>query len=468
MVWRFENGELHVGETIVNDGCTLPSLRYTYDDTIADKLNAAFFGDRCYIYSNTFPLLDVWEKYIDNAQTYAGCSWTNTTLATPQNVEIWHVRRTASFPFILRHSDEISQEQLVAAIKKSEPHDISLWEDFGEENIVKKTMDEFTAVYHKDLRYIDVFKDGKFQFRVNHNEYKSEHTCKIVHFFKTDDAKVLLLVNDNHSQLTVYNMENEEVASYIGVDDFYTDYYVVGDTIVLYGFIWSPVFFMKILSFKEILKDDSEYEGLFYHAEDKTAKGLVSPKVCLYKDDAYTPDEYIAIIKEEKEGERLAFIEQINELWTGNHMMKKVLRDQSAHTADLQELIDAKITSFTCKGGNSGSNFQCFCKPILVEDLVGKTWKDDFPNIIRNTPDSKLLDAIITMIYDYNWRGFTNRRYELFSLSQINLVYEINNEWRISFVIDMVPLDDKYFGPPQSDSDVKVTVTRISVGGITE
>jgi hypothetical protein len=458
MAWRFENGGLYLGDTVTKDGCTMPALRHAYDEPIASMLQALVIGDDCYIYSTEFPILEVWGKHIDSSRTYAGCSF--STLAHPQDVEIWHARKRASFPIMIRDEGEVGEAQILAAITQREySHGPSVWEQlFDEEDLVRKCMDDFLAIYHKDLPYVDVFEKDRFVFRINHNDYKSEYTCKIVHFLKDDD-KVLLLVNDQHSVLTVFDaITKDEVASYRGFDDFYVDYYVVGDTLVLYGFIWSPVFFMKILNLKEILKNDEEYEGVDFHIErDEKTRGLISPKVCVRNGVAHTPEEYMAIVEKEKSDRHAVFIAEVNKLWPGAAIFRKVLASDEDAWADLK---DAEIASFKCNGGNSSRDYPAFCKPILAENLVKEVWKGEVPDIVSNKPESALLDAIITMVFHENYKHTSVKRYDSWTLDTINLVYTINEKWRVKFVIEMVPIDDKYFKPPPDDSAVKVTITK--------
>jgi hypothetical protein len=467
MDWRLENGNLHIGETIETEYCTLPSCRYTYPKEIANKLRMVSDGDICYVYAIGYPLVDIWNKYLSEEKSYAGCFW-KKKFVYPEDIDVWQCKLVSSYAIALDTDGlvEASIQYLKALLTDSPKHKLSDVRQWGFETS-QKTMNEYTAVYsNTEIPFIDFFKEENFIFRVRHNEYRVE--CKIIEFY-VYKGELLCLINDNHSQLSFYNMKGEVVATYYGPDDFYTKIYLFDTTLVAYGWIWSPFDFMRILDIEKIMEGDPNYEGLdFDYDSSENVNNLVPPHVCAYKKKAYTTDEYLQIREQEKKEEIAMYIAEINTLWQENNILRDLLQLKTGANleikdVEIQEILDTSvITSFSCKGGKSGLDLQYYCKPILEKELVNNAWKDGFPNIIKNNKESRLLDAIVTMVYQHNYKYFAKPKYEIFNLAYISLVYEINQKWCIKFVVSMDPIEGtKYYKPPKDDTYVNVEISYI-------
>ena len=236
-MWRFVNNcELHVGEI----------SRYKYDE---QDLNFELDIDDeniCYIYSTSSPLVDVWRK--DS------------------------VERVISY----------TAPEIVDSKFQTESIDIKF---------TTITYQEYTAVYNNKLPCVDVFKGGVFLFRIMHNEYHNDNMCRVVEFVENKDHGLLVLINDYHNCLSFYDMEKNMVKRYQGIDDFYTEYYRVQennrDLLVVYGFYWTPITFLKIMDIDKMLDTDG-YKSFEYFPKDEDFKNLdcgkfIVPRVCAFK-----------------------------------------------------------------------------------------------------------------------------------------------------------------------------------------
>ena len=259
-MWRFVNNcELHVGEI----------SRYKYDE---QDLNFELDIDDeniCYIYSTSSPLVDVWKKYSSDES------------------EEWDIKNEISYTTPESIDPTIQSELL---------------------RFTTITNQEYTAVYNNKLPCVDVLKGGEFLFRIMHNEYHNDNMCRVVEFIENKHHGLLLLINDYHNCLSFYDMEKNMVKRYQGIDDFYTEYYRVQennrDLLVIYGFYWSPVTFMKIMDIEKMLDTDG-YKGGEYFPKDEDFKNLdcgkyTVPRVCAFKGQLFAPQEFMEVFKEDK------------------------------------------------------------------------------------------------------------------------------------------------------------------------
>lgn len=503
--WLSETGSLHIGETIKSqDGCcTVSSYRYNYHKK---DLKLVVFQPYCFVYSEKFPFLDVWECYKkqDDEHPTASISWTGRwSSRLPEDIKdkIYNVKKVhhypyfvddIKFPFILwKNGEKTRYDDIDVSFKRT-------WNEFDKTHSSLKysTCSRYVAAYFEsdksdddddnDDEYVDVFDtiEDKWLFRVNHNTYHRYHICKVVEFIE-NNGHIYVLVNDEHSVLSLYDMEGAIYKQFDDGDDFYTDYHRVIDNdkelLVFYGFIWSPFPFMKIFDVKQMIIND-EYEPELYTKylqiidKNENSDDIVntSNKVCRFKEDYYTPTEYRDLVKRTEDEVQMNYITKLNGLWKNDNIFKKVLNNQTVanikyKSTDVKEkvadLLNKQVTNGSCIGGNSGCKFSDNLLYMLspFEDV----WSDYEGDIsfVKGNENTLIVDAIASTIM-YPYKKYVNiiNNYDTkgTSLKVVNLIFSLvfdEKELEIRVKFNMRPTDDaELFHFPDDDTCVDVLV----------
>jgi hypothetical protein len=293
-----------------------------------------------------------------------------------------------------------------------------------------------------------------------------------------------VLINDEHSVLSLYDMNGNIYKQFDDCDDFYTKYFKVVDNdkewLVFYGFIWSPLYFMKIFDVEQMMIVE-EYEPEVYVKYLKNIhkiEEVVSNKVCIFNDEYYTPTEYRDLVKRTEDEIELKYVTKLKGLWSNdNNVFKKILREETKaniiyKNTDLKdkvfELIQKEFTNADCVGGNSGSNFRENLEYMLTSS-INDLWNDDYdkvPDFIKGKDDTIIVDTIASTLY-YPYKKHTNiiNNYKNngTALKAVNLVFSFvfdNTELVIQIKFDMIPTDkpNLFFYPDKDDTTVDVLI----------
>ncbi len=499
--WLSDHGDLHIGDTIKSqDGhCTVSSLRYEYH---TKDLELVVHQPYCFVYSKKFPFLDVWECYKNDGGTEyptASISWTGRfTGQIPEDIKdkIYNVKKVYDYPYFVDHIDFpyiIWKNGDKTFYNNENIKQERTWTEFDKTNISTKysKCSRYVATYfdrdnkEEDNEYVDVFDviEDKWLFRVNHNTYKSHYICKVVEFIE-NNGDVYLLINDEHSLLSLYDMNGKVFKTFEGRDDFYTRYYRVIDNnkewLVFYGFIWSPVYFMKMFDVEQMMNVD-EYEPEEYAKYLKNIHKIgevVSNKVCIFNDEYYAPTEYRDLVKRTEAEIQAKYIAKLKKLWKNdNNVFKKILRnetncDVSFKNIDDQErivkLIEKDITNAKCIGGNSGGDFSEHLECMLTSSITD-LWNDDYektPDFIKGQDDTIIVDTIASTLY-HSYKKYTNiiSKYKDngTTLTEVNLIFSFvfdePTELVVQIKFDMIPTDKPHmYYYPDNDNKIDVIV----------
>lgn len=167
----------------------------------------------------------------------------------------------------------------------------------------------------------------------------------------------------------------------------------------------------------------------------------------------------------------------ISALWPRDHVLRRILEGKTnvklevCETVNIQSLLElTEITTMTCRGGYSGTDFSYHCEKIVDPDIITNTWmmngvRDRPPACVRGRDDTIVLDAFITVITSVYAKTPINL--DAVSLKNVNMVFNINGKWRIQVKFDMIKkiADDdnntsiKMYVPPNDDSAVRVRVS---------
>lgn len=499
--WLSENGNLHIGEDIKShDGCcTVSSLRYEYHK---NDLELVVHQPYCFVYSKQFPFLDIWECYKNNDNNEyptASISWIGRfTGQVPEDLKdiIYNVKKFHHYPFFI---DRIEFPYIVWKNgDKTLYDDIDVkqertWTEFDKTNIStkKSKCSRYVVAYFEDdeeedneQEYVDIFDviEDKWLFRVNHNTYKRYDICKIIEFIE-QNGKTYVLINDEHSVLSLYDMNGNLYKQFDDCDDFYTKYFKVVDNekewLVFYGFIWSPLYFMKIFDVEQMMIVE-EYEPELYvkYLENiHKINEVTSNKVCIFNDEYYTPTEYRDLVKSTEDEIELKYVTKLNDLWSNdNNVFKKILREETKaniiyKNADLKDevfkLMKKEFTNADCVGGNSGSNFREHLEYMLTSS-INDLWNDDYdkvPDFIQGKDDTIIVDTIASTLY-HPYKKHTNivHNYKKNGtlLSVVNLVFSFvfdKTELVINVKFDMIPTEKpNLFYYPDKDDTIDVVI----------
>jgi hypothetical protein len=505
--WISDTGNLHIGDTIKSqDGyCTVSSHRYNYHKK---DLKLVVHQPYCFVYSDKFPFLDVWECYKkkDGEQPTASISWTGRwSFALPEDIKdkIYNVKKIHHYPYFV---DDIEFPYIIwknGEKTQFDDTDVTFkrtWTEFDKTNVIVKysTSSRYVAAFFdklddnsdddndddNDAEYVDVFDtiEDKWLFRVNHNTYHREYICKVVEFIENNEH-TYVLINDEHSVLSLYDMEGNVYKQFDDGDDFYTEYYRVIDDekewIVFYGFVWSPLPFMKIFDVEKMM-DIEDYEPELYtnylRTIDKNSKNIVqaSNKVCRFSEEYYTPTEYRDLVKNTEDEIERRYITKLNSLWKNDNIFKKILKDQTVANIKYKntevkekvaDLLNKEVTNGSCIGGNSGCKFRDNLLYVLspFED-IWNDWKPT-PSFITGNQDTFIVDAIAsTIMYPYKKYNNIIDNYETkgISLKVVNLIFSLvfdKIELEIQIKFNMMPTEDtQVFHFPDDDNSVNVLI----------
>jgi hypothetical protein len=481
--WLSDSGNLHIGDTIKSqDGyCSVSSHRYDYHKK---DLKLVVHQPYCFVYSEKFPFLDVWECYKkqDGEHPTASISWTGRWSGRlPEDIKdkIYNVKKLHHYPYFV---DDIEFPYILWKNgEKTRYDDIDVsfertWTEFDKAKTSLKysTCSRYVAAYFDsddsdDDEYVDVFDtiEDKWLLRVNHNTYHRFHICTVVEFIE-NNGNTYVLINDEHSVLSLYDMEGNIYKQFEDGDDFYTDYYRIIDNdkewLVFYGFIWSPLPFMKIFDVEQMTNND-EYEPELYtnylRVVDKSKDNdniiKASNKVCRFKEEYYTPTEYRDLVKKTDDEIERNYITNLNSLWKNDNIFKKILKDQTVANinykgVEVKEqvalLLGEELTNGSCVGGTSGCKFRDNLVYILspIEDV----WNDyeQAPTFIKGKQDTLIVDAIAsTIMYPYKKHTNILDNYETkgTSLAAVNLIFSLcfdKKELEIQVKFNMKPTDN--------------------------
>jgi hypothetical protein len=500
--WLSETGCLHIGDTIESqDGCcTVSSYRYNYHKK---DLKLVVHQPYCFVYSEKFPFLDVWECYKkqDGEHPTASISWTKRWSGTlPEDIKdkIYNVKKLHHYPYFVdnikfpyivwRNGEKTRYDDTNVTFKRS-------WTEFDKTHTSLKysNCSRYVAAYFEsdnnddnDDEYVDIFDtfEDKWLFRVNHNTYHRYHICKVVEFIE-NNGDIYVLINDEHSVLSLYDMEGRIYKQFEDGDDFYTDYYRIIDSekewLVFYGFIWSPLPFMKIFDVQEMISND-EYEPELYTNylriidKNKNSDNIVktSNKVCRFKEEYYTPTEYRDLVRKTDDEIERNYITSLNSLWKNDNIFKKILRDQTVAnikytSTEVREtvalLLTEEVTNGLCIGGNSGCKFRD--NLVYMLSPIEDAWNDYEGEIsfVKGNENTLIVDAIAsTLMYPY--KKYTNiiDNYETkgTSLKVVNLIFSLvfdKKELDMQVKFNMRPTDDtELFHFPDNDTCVDVLI----------
>jgi hypothetical protein len=448
-MWRFENNcELHVGETIDTQDYTIPSLRFKYKIPNLKFEISITDPDICYVYSTTFPLVDVWHKYINNDDDDIYIIF-KEKLEVSSDVDLWHIELKNSYAQLINNIDEFDPS-------KKPSFTSSVWSSFTK--YMTKMNGKYTAVYVEKLPWVDVFENDQFCFRARHNMYNKKCTTTVVDLVNISD-ETYLFINDVHSCISFYNMQGTRVKRHEESDMFMTSFFIVKGTevhqkpmVVIYGYVWSSVFYFKVYELERMF-NEKNYKGIMFNwngdytefPDDNTGK------VCVYKDKMYTPyeaTELKAIDERNKEGIR---IKTIQNHWKNDNVLKDIL---SKHNV----IIPESIEDLQCHGGKSNTRYEKYLR-IIEPNLLVNVWGEEFPSYLGNEP---LVDRLITIIFQ---NYVDNRRIiENGFNSQMdytcNLVYTINT---LDYVYDITIKVQNIYEKGLKDTDVITSVKQKKV-----
>jgi hypothetical protein len=306
--------------------------------------------------------------------------------------------------------------------------------------------------YTKECKLVDIFNNkDEFLFRLDHNTYQSHYCCTIIEFVYNKDNELRILINNEHSVLSIYDMEGKLCHIIGSCDEFYTRKFRVTEDnkeyLVLYGFIWTPINFISIYDLDELI-NNKDYQPDNYWEQDTddlrlnlNCNDFIDNKVCF----GMTPSNFKEFMVDKKKKEEIAKKELLNIRWNEENILKVIL----IKTRSSLELIDQnQAPSITCVGGNSGYDF-----PFHAENIILK--KINYKN-----PNKIIIDLIARLVFSDN--------YEMFSLNgtdlkEVNLIFTINNSFTMQIIIPMVFLPYKernWF--PEDDKDVIIKFNKCS------
>lgn len=327
-------GVLHIGTEINGSLCTVPSHRVSWPDASRRQLAILDMGSWCIIYSRTFPLLEIFESYIE-------------TVDIPEDLKdhTWFgVRQIAHYPYCVEDicfsGDSVTVfwkgggsplvlKSVSSAFLPSDLVDLEIkpvrtlddlikYADNDSDNddhddigiLVKRASPcgRFIAAFFERGDFVDVFdmecRGGRFMYQVRHNEYQRHIICNVVEFVG-DEKKLRLLINTQHACLTVYEAETgNKLFSHYTNDEFYSNVFRVkgesGEHLVLYGFVWGPIFFMRVCDLNTLVELPKSYdEGIIRFSDeydfDETYPGqeqIEKGEVCKLDGRYYKPLDF--------------------------------------------------------------------------------------------------------------------------------------------------------------------------------
>jgi hypothetical protein len=454
--WWLEDSELHIGDTIIleDDGITIPSFRHSYE-TIND-LKLFTHEEYCIVYSTSYPMLDIWKYKVGNG-TVAGTTYTKT-LKMPA-MDLYHAERIVSRPytpveieyrnnsFIISWSHDHHQStfDISSECFTNEAFPAKKASDFKIENeiIIHSPCGKYYIKHSKEVRegvYIFNSQDD-FLFDLKHNTYQSHYCCNIIEFVADK-----IVINDQHASLGIYDLSGQWCHRIYGDDEFYTQKFRVKDDdgkeyLVLYGFIWAPVYFMSIYDIEQMVADKSYEPDQYWerdtaglgNADEDVDVGVAGNKVC----HGMTPSVFKEFMIQKKENEKIAKRELLNKRWNEDNMLKAIL---VSHPID--ETIKSKILSakecprITCFGGNSGSEFEEHAENIVLKPVA-----------------KSIVDFIAGMIVG----DYYSKKNSIY-LKEVNLIFTVDCILRIHIIIPMTKITDKdSYLFPENDEQVSIS-----------
>jgi hypothetical protein len=302
-----------------------------------------------------------------------------------------------------------------------------------EELIVHSPDKKYYAKYAKRYENVYVFNShDEFLFRLQHNIYKSNYCCNIIEF--VNDR---ILINDHHSSLGIYDMTGKLCHGICGYDEFYTQKFRVKEEdgkeyLVLYGFVWSPVYFMSIYDLEQMVNDES-YEPDQYWERETAELGdvaVVGNKVCY----GMSPSVFKAYMIDKKNKQMMAKRELLNKRWVEDNMLKVILNGYQG-VVKHQILSSTECPKITCFGGNSGSEFE-----------------EHADNIVLKPVTKGIIDFIARMIIS-EYDNVYSKKLGIY-LKEVNLIFTVADILKIHIIIPMTKIEDKdsYLFPESDDS----------------
>lgn len=508
--WWIKKSCLHIGNTINLDeeGITIPSYRYSYSEKIKDLeiFTHPDHPEYCLIYSKSFPIFNIW-KYEVKKSAVAGTTYSKF-LRFP-SMDVFHVNRILERPytpdridynnelgqFIIYWSDsqdehsifEISKDTIVyeklpihrkneyiiesrsslpngeSRSSKEEKDIESSSDDESEaENADMKMLHSpcknYYIKYAKEFEFVDVFNSqGEFLFRLTHNVYKSYHCCMIIEFVYNKDNELRILINDQHSVLSIYDMEGKLCHNIESGDEFYTHMFRIKEDnkeyLVLYGFIWAPIYFMSIYDLEKLVSEE-DYEPDQYWEKDtgdlkRNLNDCKDNIVCF----GMSPNKFKAFMLEKNIKKEIALKELLNKRWNEENILKLILDEKTR--VSFEPLIDRNLRhnmlgillykdspNITCFGGNSGYEFKYHADDIIIKE-------------VNHTKQNKLvIDLLARMVFSDDYEKWASNGSDL---KEVNLIFTIDNCIKMQIIIPMVQIHDKktnWF--PEDDKDVLI------------
>lgn len=451
--WWLKDNNLHIGDTIKleEEGITIPSYRHSYKN-IPD-LTLVNHGEYCVVYSTSFPMLDIW-KYVIGHGAVPGTIYSKS-LKLPL-LDIYHAGKIGSRPHIPITIECTSD--FITIYWSNQGHksifEISS-ETFLEDELpaqrasdyyiekglmIQSPCKTYYAKYAKKYENVYIFNDhDEFLFRLDHNTYKSHYCCNIIEFVNDK-----IIINDHHSSIGIYDMTGKLCHKFCGCDEFYTQKFRVKEDdgkeyLVLYGFIWSPVYFMSIYEIEKMISDGS-YEPDQYWERDTADLGdaevdvaVLGNKVCY----GMSPSAFKAYMIDKKNKVMMAKRELLKKRWSEDNMLKVILNGcQGVDKTIKQKILSStECPKITCFGGNSGSEFV-----------------DHANNLILKPVSNSIVDFIARILiscYD-NVYSKKNGIY----LKEVNLIFTVEGMLNIHIIIPMIKIADKdsYLFPENDES----------------
>ena len=225
-------------------------------------------------------------------------------------------------------------------------------------------------------------------------------------------------------------------------DEFFMQKYRVQedskDYLVIYGFIWAPIYFIAIYDLEQMITN-SEYEPEQYWEKDFIDYEL---NVC-FGMNIKTFKTYI----EDKRIQKLnAKQDLLNQRWLSldNNFIRYVLSEYEIDHKIKNHILDLQTCpKITCHGGNSGNEFLENAECIIVKKFNG--------NIID------FFASMVTICDNYN-RFAENGIH----LQEVNLIFMIEEILIIHIVIPMNKLDGKdTYWFPKSCKDIDKNYIKI-------
>lgn len=155
--------------------------------------------------------------------------------------------------------------------------------DEGTINLVVSADEKYAAITNIETNYVDVFKASgsndypEYIYSMKRSSYYPSKTSFVFHFIQHPvEDKQLFIFNKNHGELGVYDAETaKELHTDHAEDKFIIQMKVVdNEFLLLYGWYWTPVYFIYIYDIKHFLTRPNyeavtldTYEALNKHDE---------------------------------------------------------------------------------------------------------------------------------------------------------------------------------------------------------